>query len=63
LAWRSAERVAAEGLDAVARGRAVVVPGALYKSLVGLSQVSPRALGRSVARLANDRRLRPVGDG
>jgi len=63
LAWLSAERVAAEGLDAVARGRAVVVPGALYKSLVGLSQVSPRALGRSVARLANDRRLRPVGDG
>jgi uncharacterized protein len=44
--WLPLAEVAAAGLDATARGRAVVVPGALYKSASWAIGVTPRWLRR-----------------
>jgi uncharacterized protein len=49
--WTSAEQVATAGLDGVARGRAVVVPGILYKGLSAASGVTPRGLARRISGL------------
>ena len=49
LAWLDADQVARAGLEAVAAGRVLSVPGALYKSVVSLSRVVPRAVVRSAA--------------
>lgn len=56
LAWMTAEEVARAGLDDVARGKALSVPGALYKGLVAVSQVTPNALARRVGGLVLGRR-------
>jgi uncharacterized protein len=52
LAWCDAADVASIGLRDVARGRATSVPGAVYKGLVGVSQVTPRALVRRISAAA-----------
>lgn len=44
LACLSTERIAREGLDGLARGRAVVYPGFFNAALAGLSRFVPRAL-------------------
>jgi len=49
LAWLDADQVARAGLEAVAAGRVLSVPGAQYKSAVSLSRVVPRAVVRSAA--------------
>ena len=49
LAWLDADQVARAGLEAVAAGRVLSVPGAQYKSVVSLSRVVPRAVVRSAA--------------
>ena len=49
LAWLDADQVARAGLDAVAAGRVLAVPGAQYKSVVSLTRVVPRAVVRSAA--------------
>jgi uncharacterized protein len=49
LAWLDADKVAGAGLDAVAAGRVLSVPGAQYKSVVSLTRVVPRAVLRSAA--------------
>jgi uncharacterized protein len=49
LAWLDADRVARAGLEAVAAGRVLSVPGAQYKSAVSLTRVVPRAVVRSAA--------------
>lgn len=49
--WTSVEQVARSGLDGVARGRTLVVPGPLYKGLVGASGVTPRRLVRRLSGL------------
>ena len=49
LAWLDADQVARAGLDAVAAGRVLAVPGAQYKSAVSLTRVVPRAVVRSAA--------------
>ena len=54
-AWLSAERVAAAGLADCAKGRAISVPGALYKGLVWGSAVLPRAVKRWVYATAMKR--------
>ena len=46
LVWTSAEDVARAGLAACARGRAMVVPGAVNKALVTSTYFVPRALVR-----------------
>jgi uncharacterized protein len=51
FAWMSAEDVAKEALDDVAKGKALCVPGALYKSIVAASSVTPRNLTRIVSRI------------
>ena len=47
LAWLDPDQVAKAGLDAVAAGRVLAVPGAQYKSAVSLTRVVPRAVVRS----------------
>lgn len=44
--WLDADDVAAAGLVACAEGRAVAVPGAVYKGIHGLTQVLPRPVVR-----------------
>lgn len=44
LACLSAERIAREGLDGLARGKAIVYPGFFNAVLAGLSRFTPRAL-------------------
>jgi short-subunit dehydrogenase len=50
-AWLTSEQVAAAGLADVAKGRAVSVPGALYKGLALASGVTPRGLARRLSGL------------
>lgn len=49
FAWMSPRPVAKAGLDAVAKGEALAVPGALYKSLSALSSVMPRGATRRLS--------------
>jgi len=52
----TAEKVAADGLADCAKGRAISVPGALYKGLVWGSALLPRAVKRWVYATAMKRR-------
>lgn len=47
--WMTAEQVATAALDDVTRGRALSVPGLLYKGLVAVSGVTPRRLARRLS--------------
>jgi short-subunit dehydrogenase len=49
--WTSAEEVARSGLDAVVAGKAVAVPGLLYKGMAVASGVTPRGLVRRISAL------------
>ncbi len=49
--WMDAPEVAKAGLDDVAKGRALSVPGVMYKGLVAASGVTPRALARRISGL------------
>lgn len=49
FAWLDPRTVAQAGLDAVAKGEALAVPGALYKSLSALSSVMPRGATRRLS--------------
>lgn len=51
FAWLSAHEVAEAGLRDVGKGRALSVPGALYKSMVAASSMAPRGLTRRIASL------------
>jgi short-subunit dehydrogenase len=51
FAWMSAADVAEAALRDVAKGRALSVPGALYKTMVAASSVAPRSLARRLAGL------------
>jgi len=55
FAWTSVKLVARAGLAGVAKGKAVIVPGLLYKVLVGVSGVTPRRLQRRLVRLLTRR--------
>jgi uncharacterized protein len=55
LAWLDADEVARAGLEAVAAGRAVAVPGLQYKVAAGATRMVPRRALRRMARL-----VRPV---
>ncbi len=44
--WTSAHQVARDGLAAVAKGKTVAVPGAVYKGIVAATGVTPRPLVR-----------------
>jgi short-subunit dehydrogenase len=52
FAWQDAAGVARAGLAAVSAGRAVCVPGPLYKTAIGLSRVIPRSAVRAAVRAA-----------
>lgn len=49
--WQTAEEVAQAGLEGLARGKAVVVPGAHNKAYAGLLQVVPSSLSRRIGNL------------
>ena len=51
FAWLTSEEVAVGGLRDVAKGKALSVPGALYKGMVGAVGVTPRGLARRLAGL------------
>lgn len=51
FAWTSAESVAECGLRDVARNKAISVPGALYKGMVGVTGVTPRSVARRLSSL------------
>ena len=46
FAWMDADAVASAGLDGLARGRTVIVPGAVNKALVATLKVTPRSFTR-----------------
>ncbi|REE98938.1 SDR family NAD(P)-dependent oxidoreductase [Thermomonospora umbrina] len=52
LVWLRRADVARAGLDAVAAGRALCVPGAQYKAMIPALRLAPRALLRSAANRA-----------
>ncbi len=56
--WQSAEDVATAGLLGLARGRAVVVPGAPNKALRGLTKALPGSAVRRVSKVLADRSRR-----
>ena len=56
FAWLEATDVAREGLRAVTRGKALCIPGALYKGVSAFSNSSPRALVRRITALPTRRR-------
>ena len=47
--WLEADRVVRDCLDDVRAGKVLSVPGAQYKLLVGMAQLAPRALVRTVS--------------
>jgi uncharacterized protein len=51
FAWMSAAEVAETGLRDVAKGRALSIPGALYKGMAAASGLTPRGWTRRVAGL------------
>ena len=51
VAWLTAEQVAAVGLRDVARGRALSVPGVLYKTMAAATGVLPRRVARRLSGL------------
>jgi short-subunit dehydrogenase len=51
LVWTSAESVAATGLADVAKNKTLSVPGAIYKSFVAVSGITPRFISRRVSNM------------
>ena len=49
--WTSAEQVAATGLSDVAKGRALSVPGVMYKALTTASSMMPRGVLRRASSM------------
>ena len=56
FSWLDVTDVARAGLRDVARGRALSVPGALWKALVVISDLAPRFLVRRISAFATGRR-------
>lgn len=51
FAWLESREVALAGLDDVAKGKALSVPGVLYKGMVTGSSIMPRSLARRLSSL------------
>jgi len=51
FAWMTADEVARTGLDDVAKGRALSVPGAMYKAVAAASSMTPRSVIRRLSGL------------
>lgn len=51
FAWLTAEQVAAAGLDDVVKGRAMSIPGVIYKGLAMATGITPRGLTRRLSSL------------
>jgi short-subunit dehydrogenase len=51
FAWLEAAEVAHTGLDDVAKGKALSIPGVLYKGMVTASGFTPRGLVRRLSGL------------
>ncbi len=57
--WLSVDQVVDAALTDLRRGRAVSIPGGVYKSLAGVTHVLPRRVLAEVGRRARSRRGRP----
>lgn len=55
FAWLSADAVARAGLDDVARGRALSVPGVMYKGVALATGMAPRGIARRLSGLVQRR--------
>lgn len=55
FAWTSVDQVARAGLDGVAAGRAVAVPGLQYRLMAAGVDVTPREVRRRITRLVQRR--------
>jgi uncharacterized protein len=53
FAWLEADRVAKSGLNAIAAGKAIDVPGGLYKAVSALTNSLPRSVARRVMGVAS----------
>jgi len=53
FAWLEVDDVARGGLDGVAKGKALAVPGGIYKGLAAASGVMPRSIARRMSGLVN----------
>lgn len=53
--WHDAAAVAGAGLDGLARNKAVVVPGALYKFVASATRLTPQAISRRVSGVVTHR--------
>ena len=51
FAWLTAAEVAEAGLNDVAKGRALSIPGAMYKTMVAASGITPRGIVRRMSSL------------
>ncbi|NQV97589.1 MAG: SDR family oxidoreductase [Acidimicrobiaceae bacterium] len=51
FAWLNPTEVARDGLNAVTHGKALSIPGAIYKGLSAVSGITPRGLARRIASL------------
>lgn len=51
FAWLTAEQVATAGLDDVAKGRAMSIPGVIYKGLATATGITPRGITRRLSSL------------
>jgi uncharacterized protein len=47
--WHEAEPVARAGLDGLAKNKAVIVPGAMYRVTAAMSDIAPQSLSRRIA--------------
>lgn len=56
FAWLNPTEVARDGLNAVTHGKALSIPGAIYKGLSAVSGITPRGLARRIAALRTRRR-------
>ena len=55
--WQEADEVATAGLDALAKNRAIAIPGALNKVLGAFSTVTPHAITRRIGGRRSVRQL------
>lgn len=56
FAWLNPTEVARDGLNAVTNGKAMSIPGVIYKGLSAVSGITPRRLARRIAALTTRRR-------
>jgi len=55
--WMDADGVVARSLEGLERGEVLVVPGWIYRTIVGFLEIMPFAIRRHIRRPFRDRRV------